>query len=618
MSIIGALSCGNERRIGSGLRALRCRGDSTALSWRVSGAEFGVCDASINGQLGELHLLLDGRLDNVPELAAGLGLLNPSSPDLLLHAYRRWGVEFPRRVLGDFAFALWDAPLQRLILGRDAAGCRPLHYWVRGEEFRFASEARGLFGFGDIPLVIDETKVAQWLTRTEESGATFFRGITSVPSGHTLSYEKGRVVLRDFWEPENLPLLRLADPREYAEGLRSVLEQAVAARLRSEAQVASHLSGGLDSSSVTATAARLQAQRGGKVVAFTAVPATPMDHGRFRGRFCDERHHAAATVAMHPNTEHVLVPNHASGILEPLDRMSDAAEYPQLNPGNCMWFHAIFMAAQARGLRVLLTGSSGNYSISYDGRRALSNLVGSGRFMAAGALSCALHRRGRAWRPLIGETVRPLLPSFTRRWRRGPLVTMEQATGLRSEFALAHGISPAHAMHLAEDLDGRSLRIWCLRRFDFGRHVAAARRLAGIEMTDPTTDRRVMDYCLSVPEEHFIRDGMPRSLIRDAMAGRLPAMVLNETRHGRQSADVLLHLAGEKAAIAAEIERISRCDLAARCLDLPSMRKLFAELPTGAYGAKEYHHYGVGFMRALSMGRFLRRAEEGALFKTER
>ncbi len=148
-------------------------------------------------------------------------------------------------------------------------------------------------------------------------------------------------------------------------------------------------------------------------------------------------------------------------------------------------------------------------------------------------------------------------------------------------------------------------------------HVAAARRLADIGLTDPTSDRRVTEFCLSVPEEIFIQDGLPRSLIRQAMADRLPEMVLREQRHGRQSADVLFHLAGEKAAIAAEIERIARCDLASRSLDVPRMRTLFAQFPTGLYGAEEYNRYGVSFMRALSMGRFLRRAEEGRLFQTE-
>ncbi|NBV24101.1 MAG: asparagine synthase [Proteobacteria bacterium] len=617
MAIIGALPTRAHSSIEPGLRALRLHAGSPLEIRRVDGADLGICDESTASQLDELHLLLDGRLDNLTKLAAELGLQGVAGPDVLLHAYRRWGLDFPKRLLGDFALALWDARNRRLVLARDVAGYRPLHYWAERGEFRFASEARGLFAFGDIPLVINETKVAQWLTRTEIGGPTFFRNIFSVPSGHTLVFERERVVLHDFWAPENIPLLRLAHPREYAEGLHSVLDQAVAARIGNETKVGSHLSGGLDSSSVTASAARLLAKRGGTLTAFTAVPASPMDDSRFRGRFCDERSHASATAAMYPNLRHVLIPNNASGLLGPLDRMSGAAEYPQLNPGNLIWFHAILMEARQRGLRVLLTGANGNFSTSYDGRRALSTLVGSRQWLMATRLARALHRRGQKWRPLISQIVRPLLPEFLRRWHRRSPLRVEDATGLRPEFALAQGITPERFLELARDLEGRALRIWSLRRLDFGMHAAAAQRLAGIEMTDPTSDRRVMEFCLSVPEEHFIRDGMPRSLIRDAMADRLPEMVLKETRHGRQSADVLLHLAGEKAAIATEIEQISRCDLASRCLDVPRMRTLFAHLPTGTYGADEYGRYGVGLMRALSMGRFLRRAEEGRLFQQE-
>jgi len=616
MSIIGALLCGNDQAIGWGLAALKRRPESPAAHWRETGVDMGACDESLSGRLHHMCVLFDGRLDNAADLAATLKLDRPSTTGVLLQAYRRWGVDFPSRLLGDFALALWDADVRRLVLARDPAGYRPLHYWVRGGEFRFASEARGLLGFGDIPLAIDEIRVAEWLTRTAAGGASFFRNISCLPSGHTLVFERDRIVLRDFWAPENIPLLRLADPRDYAEGLRCVLQQAVAARIAGESTVASHLSGGLDSSSVTATAAGLLAERGGRVTAFTAVPATPMDDHRFRGRFCDERFHAAATAAMYPAIDHVLVPNNSSRLLEPLDRMSDAAECPQLNPGNIIWFHAILMEARRRGLRVLLTGTGGNYSSSYDGRRALSTLAGRGRLLAAAALARALHRGGRPWRPLLGACVRPLLPALAQLRRSRSPVPIEDATGLRAEFAIAHGIPPSSAIALAQNLDGCALRIWCLRRLDIGPHAAAARRLAGVEFTDPTTDRRVTEFCLSVPEEHFIRDGVPRSLIRDAMTGRLPEAVLRETRHGRQSADILFHLGQDKAAIAEEIERIGRCDLASRCLDVPRMRMLFSQFPTASYGAEDYNRYGVGFMRALSMGRFLRRAEEGRLFES--
>jgi asparagine synthase (glutamine-hydrolysing) len=622
MPIVGAMPGVDLNILTAALRALRRESNSSEMRWDEHGIALAVCDDSTICSKDELSLLLDGRIDNYAEIAIALGIENTGAPTVLLHAYRRWRENFPKHVLGDFALALWDGRNRRLLLARDVAGYRPLHYWVRGNEFRFASEAIGLLAYGDIAIAVNERRVAHWLTRIpERTGATFCQNISSVPPGHTLVYERGRVTLSDFWRPENIPLLRLSDRRGYVDGLRCVLRQAVDDRIRSAAGVGSHLSGGLDSSSVTATAAVLLAERGARLTAFTAVPAVPVDDARFPRRFCDEASHAAATAALYPNIDHVLIPTNSRSVFQILDLMSSAAECPQLNPGNSVWLYAICVEAQQRGLNVLLTGASGNFTISYDGRRALSTLLAAGRIFAAARLASDVHRNGSTWRSTLRLAARPLLPSFARhgldRLRRSPALKVEDATGLRPEFALSLGISPQEAIESAEVLDGRYLRLWSLRRNDFGGHIAAFRRLTGVEQTDPTSDRRVMEFCLSVPEERYCTDGCKRSLIKDAMARSLPLKVLREQRVGRQSADLLFHLTHEKREIAAELQRLQKSDLAARCLNLPLLQTMVQSWPEPPYGYAEHNRYGTQLMRALSMGRFIRRIEEGVLFQDQ-
>ncbi|MEP6714446.1 MAG: asparagine synthase-related protein [Terriglobia bacterium] len=569
-----------------------------------------------------LVLFFSGRLINNPELSEKLGEKQSHSPRNILQAYQCWGDDFPRYLLGDFALALWDSQNHRLVLARDAVGYRPLHYWVRGDKFRFASEARGLFAHGDLSPAADERKIGHWLTRIPEpSGATFFQGISSVPPGHTVVWERGRVTLRDFWRPSNIPLLRLSDPREYAEGLRSVLEQAVSDRVRPFAAVGSHLSGGLDSSSVTAVAAGILRERGGRLSAlsaFTAVPSVAIDDANFPGRFCDESSHAAATVALYPAIEHVLIPTTSGSVFESLDRMSSAAECPQLNPGNTCWIYAICAEAASRGIPVMLTGAGGNFTISYDGRRALSTLLSGGQMLASIRLARGLRRNGNTWPSIMQLAGRPHLSSRARRaldWLRGARsLKVEDATGVCPRFAASLGFTPQQALDSAETLDGRSLRIWSIRRNDFGGHISALQRLTGVEQTDPTTDRRVMDFCLSVPEEHYRANGRSRSLLRDAMSARLPPKVLNERRIGRQSADLVFHLTRDRAEIAAELQRLKKIDLAVRCLSLPLLESLVESWPAPPYGRADHMRYGTLLMRAVSMGRFIRRLEEGTLF----
>lgn len=568
----------------------------------------------------EIVLFFDGTLIRHHELARSLGTAGNAALLDVLRAYCRWGVEFPRYLDGDFALALWDGRHHRLILARDAGGSRPLHYWVRGDQFRFASEARGLLAHGDIPLVANQRRIAQRLSGIPEtSGGTFFQDILSVPSGHTVVWERGRVSVRDFWRPSDISPLRLADPREYAEGLRSVLEDAVRERIGGFSTVGSHLSGGLDSSSVTATAAKILRDRGGRVSAFTAVPAIPMDDTRAPGGFCDESAHAAETTALYPNIDHVQIRIVSGGLLENLDRMSSAAESPQFSAGNSWWIHAICADAAARGIRTVLTGARGNFTISWNGRLALSGLIANGRIAEAARLARAMRKNGSAWRSVVNTGIQPLLPSSIRRIlndARGGDVS-EEEIGWRREFVIAAGLDLEEGLNRMESLDSRSLRVVCIRRADPGGNTAALLRLTGVEQMDPTADRRVMEFCLSVPEEHYCANGRGRSLIRDAMREMLPPKVLEERRRGRQSADVVFHLTQEKAEIEAELKRLMKVDLAVRCLNLPMLESLVQSWPSPPYGRGEHMTHGSPLMRAISMGRFIRRLEEGTLFKDQ-
>jgi asparagine synthase (glutamine-hydrolysing) len=267
----------------------------------------------------------------------------------------------------------------------------------------------------------------------------------------------------------------------------------------------------------------------------------------------------------------------------------------------------------------MLTGARGNLTISWDGRRALSGMIASGRIPAAIGLARALRKNGSSWSAAVKSGVWPLLPSGIRR-TAGDFLSgdgSKREISSRREFATSAGLDPQEAVDAIESLDGRSLRIWCIRRADPGGYTAAIRALTGVEEMDPTADRRVMEFCLSVPEEHYCANGRRRSLIQDAMSGILPAKVLEERRRGRQSMDAVFHLTREKAEIEAELARLKKIDLAVRCLNLPMLESLVQAWPSPPYGRGEHATHGSELMRAISIGRFIRRIEEGTLFRDQ-
>ena len=417
---------------------------------------------------------------------------------------------------------------------------------------------------------------------------------------------------------------RCADQRDrdYAEGLRFHLDQATRARLRGAGSaVAAQLSGGLDSSSVAATAARLLAPDGGKVVAFTAVPREGYDGPCPNRGVQDEGPLAAATAAMYPNMEHVLI---RAGHLSPLAELDDAFflfERPLLNLCNRVWVSAIDRAARARGLNVLLTGQSGNMSLSYGGLDLLPDLLGRGRLIRLWREAAALVRnRQLSWRSAAALAFGPYIPGALWQWLvrtfRGNRHDIREYTAIRSDRMAALGLG-AVARERSLDFsyrprrDGFSGRLWVLGRVDRGYNNKGTLAGWGLDQRDPTGDKRLVEYCLSVPEGEYLAGGVPRSLARRALADRLPRAVLRERRRGYQAADWHEGLSSARDGAAAELQRMEFCPPVAATLDIRRMKNLLENWPSSGWErANVRQPYRLALLRGISAGHFLRTATE--------
>lgn len=589
-------------------------------TWSPPGASLSCSPDIQSTQQDGLYLLLDGRIDNLQELAHRLRLEAADACTILLQAYRRWGAAFLRDVIGDFALALFDGHGHQLLLARDPSGVRPLHFTETSGEIRFSSDARALLAWPGARMVPDEAHIAQWLlTLPCRGNSTFFQGIRTVPPGSFLSAARGRTEVVRYWTPEDTPLLHLRDPREYADGLRDVLSSAIRNRIPAHGQLATMLSGGLDSSSVTALTAGMLAQENLELLSLTSVPAHQVEQ-RYPGRFCDEGPYAAAVAAMYPNIRHRFVRTSIDGLFPLLDLVCDAEERPVMNPSNAQWMLEICRQAANSGAEVLFDSLMGNNTISYNGSYALAETLLHGRLRSAWRIMQDDRRLGQRWRRILHMAIRPLLSEAMRatldRSRSSEPHTIFDYILVRPEFLREHGLDAARAVEFGESSDSRTVRIARLRRFDVGMMAASFRSLTGIITTDPTADRRVAEYCLSVPVEYFVQDGVPRSLIREAMKGLLPEQLRMELRRGTQASDVLVHLAAEGAAIRAEVERMSEMDVLRRALNLPELLGLATKLSEGNLEGEKWMQFRTRVERALSLGRFLRRMQEGTLFST--
>ncbi len=567
---------------------------------------------------GGLLLCADARIDNRSELAALLSLPEPldltSDSAIVCAAYEAWGDAAFDRLCGAYAVIVWDSERQTLLLARDPLGERPLHYHVGDGFIAAASMPKGLHALPAIPRAARTASMADFLALIPETGTeSFFEGVERVTPGHvTVIDRQGRVKSCAHWNPPLEPL-HLASDDDYAAAMRAALDDAVACRLRrASGALGSHLSAGLDSSSVTATAARLSAPE--RLVAFTSVPSGNVTASH--QVIGDEGPLAAATAAMHATIDHVCVATGGASPLAGLDRHHHLFERPVLNPCNAVWTDAINDAAKARGVTVMLTGQMGNLSISHAGMQQLSQLARRGAFPALFGLMRQMRRRGHRWPGLVAQAFGPFLPSSAWAWiarKFDRALDLNRYSALRPEafdgFAVAD-----RAQQRGLDLsyrpwaDSKAMRLWALRRIDLGLYNKGVLAGWGIDLRDPTADRRVIALSLRIPERQFILNGETRSLARRAFADRLPAAVIAERRRGAQAVDWHVGFTNAHSAIGEELAALERNPQSREIIDIDRLMLACTDWPDSDPETEAAQLlYRTAMLRALAAGHFLRK-----------
>ncbi|HYW16187.1 MAG TPA: asparagine synthase-related protein, partial [Allosphingosinicella sp.] len=182
-------------------------------------------------------------------------------------------------------------------------------------------------------------------------------------------------------------------------------------------------------------------------------------------------------------------------------------------------------------------------------------------------------------------------------------------------------ISPEAALRIAERAAERGLdpsyrprrdpietRLWALRRVDTGNYNKGFLAGWGIDVRDPTADRRLIEFCLTVPADQYLRRGIRRALARTAFADRLPARIVDERRKGYQAADWHEGLVAGRDELGGELGRIEACGEAG-AIDHEAMRRLAENMPEGGWHKPATtQRYRGALLRGVSAGHFIRKA----------
>jgi asparagine synthase (glutamine-hydrolysing) len=467
---------------------------------------------------------VDARNELIPQLQAnGHEDLSAEATDveLILRAYQVWGEDCVEHLLGDFAFAIWDEPRQRLFCARDHLGVKPFFYAHLGEKLIFSNTLDCIRRHPAVSYRLNDLAIADFLLfdLNQDPATTSFADIQRIPPAHVAKWSAAGTKMRRYWTlPIDEPVFfRKYD--DYADRFRELLDQAVDDRLRTK-KIGVFMSGGLDSPAMAAAACKILRDRSAtsEVRAFTTV---------IDGFDGDERHYASLVA------EHLGIPIHFRDLTEsaldsdwaeadvhtseplanPLNLVSDREEYRTMATYSRVWFY----------------GEGPDNALRPEWRPYVDHLLRRRHFGRLSKTAGELVIRSRRI-PFLRGLIRPLKNWWSGQSEQSPFPDwlnrdLASRLHLRERWEEVQRFSSMPCPHPLRPQAYRSFEhpLW---EYLFSQSDAEAMGVAA-EIRHPFADLRMLRYMLAVPAIPWARD---KYLIRRAMRKVLPAPVLKRPK----------------------------------------------------------------------------------------
>ena len=547
------------------------------------------------------------RLDNRDELCDLFGIPHPQRPTtpdgrLVWLAWRKWGREACRHIFGDWSFAAWDKKEKKLFLARDHMGNTGLYYYFKPPLVVFASSSEAVLSHSEVPRRLNELHLARRMIfdySEETFFQTFWEDVNFLPASHFAHITDRGKQIEKYWRLEEAPPIRFASDDEYAEGFLEQFRRAVRVRLNSIRPVASTLSAGLDSSSVTALAAQELKKRNQPLVAYTSVPLYPCQH-LFPHRITDEWPLAHEVAKLYENIEHVPINAEETTILDGIKKSLEITGEPQHASTNMFWIISMLQNAKAKDFGVLLTGQLGNGGISWNGgANYVYYLFAKGQWRKGWQALRAYSKNFNISFPrsIKSQLLRPLLKptilqcqNFLHRGENllyaYPHADFIKRMGLNNKNIIQERVGPFTERRRIIRLGGAMAgKVWSF--------IQAYHEL---EVRDPSADVRLLEYCKGVPVDQYTSSAGRRMLIRRAMKGLLPDNVRLNTLHGKQAADALLRLVTQESNMYDELRRLKAASQVKKYIDIDTVRKTWYTILSNKADSKQID----AFLRSVS------------------
>ncbi|GAB6483187.1 asparagine synthetase B [Bacillus wiedmannii] len=526
----------------------------------------------------KLIITADAIIDNRTELFDRLQVDNVerkgiADSELILRAYQKWGEESPKYLVGDFAFMIWDERNQKLFGARDFSGSRTLYYFRDHQRFAFCTIISPLLSLPYVRKELNELWLAEYLAVSGmidavDTSITPYKHIEQVPPAHSIVIDKNKIKLMRYCTLTVNERLELKSNEEYIEAFQEVFQKAVDDRLRTNLNVGAQLSGGLDSGAVVSFAVNTMRKENKRLHTFSYIP--PHDFVDFTPKQLvpNESVYIKSTIEYVGGVREHYLDFKGKNSYSEIDSFLEILETPYKFFENSFWLKGMFEKAHEEGVGVLLNGDRGNFTISwgyaleyyaillkklkwirlYKELNQYSKNTGGDRLrripdifrIGFPAVNRIFSQNKVNKKPML---INPKFAKNTRIFEKFKEYGLEQ-TGWYSES----NIYEERRKHFED-----------VFHWNAGSTLAAKLSLRyGLWKRDPTNDIRVIRFCLSVPEEQYVQNGLDRALIRRSTEKMLPDKIrLNQKTRGVQGVDWVHRMMPYWKTFIDEIEQLS-------------------------------------------------------------
>ncbi|WP_394218348.1 asparagine synthase-related protein [Halobacillus trueperi] len=568
-------------------------------------------------------VIIDNR-DDLLDILMVSKAIRKNIPDskIILLAYEKWGEACTLQLVGDFAFVIWDETQNKLFGARDFSGSRTLYYQIYNNHFSFCTLIEPLLSLSNMNKELNDNWLAEFMTipnmiDSSDPSITPYKNIYQLKPSHTFTLQNGKFHEIRYDALGKLDKFKFHNNEEYVEAFQDVFQTAVNSRIRSRKKVSAQLSGGLDSSAVVSFAARELSKNSQSLNTFSYIPEENFQDWTPKHRLANEASFIKATAGEYGNINSHFLSFPGRNSYKEIDEWLDIMEMPYKFFENSFWIRGIYEESYKQHSGVLLNGSRGNYSISWGPALYYYSLLLK-RFnwiKLYKEINCYSANMGIPNKKRILKFIgRKALPDFI---RKSSNMDYSFPNFLSEDYMKRVGMKSIKSHERTHNSIQDRLNHF-QNNYVWNATGIANTKLSlryGIWNRDPTNDLRVIKYCLSIPIEQYVHNGMDRALVRNATKGLLPEEVrFNQKIRGIQAADWLFRMRPSWGDFITELKEITQ-ESNYEYFNYPLVREILKEIDVFPADDKAFDPGIRGLMRVLIVYRFIKKLRGGDTYE---